>query len=105
MLWLKKYNLKLNFPALKLKFNSNYCAYNCFSQYIFNYDQLTPHTRIIWPMFKYRQLTMEKILDIGEPIYAVNKAKILDNWSTALPLRKQTPPKPQVPYIHPLNPS
>ncbi len=27
--WLKKHNLKLDFPALELKFSSNYCAYNC----------------------------------------------------------------------------
>ena len=26
--WLKKYNLRLDFPALELKFNSNYYAYN-----------------------------------------------------------------------------
>ena len=28
MLWLKKYNLKIDFPILKLKFNSNYYTYN-----------------------------------------------------------------------------
>jgi len=28
MPWLKKYNLKADFPALELKFNSNYYAYN-----------------------------------------------------------------------------
>ena len=30
MPWLKKHNPKLNFSALGLKFNFNYCAYNCF---------------------------------------------------------------------------
>jgi hypothetical protein len=29
MPWLKKYNLEIDFPVLKLKFNSNYYAYNC----------------------------------------------------------------------------
>jgi hypothetical protein len=28
MPWLKKYNLEINFPILKLKFNSNYYTYN-----------------------------------------------------------------------------
>ena len=29
MPWLKKYNLKIDFPVLELKFNSNYYTYNC----------------------------------------------------------------------------
>ena len=29
MPWLKKYNLRIDFPVLELKFNSNYCVYNC----------------------------------------------------------------------------
>ena len=29
MPWLKKYNLRIDFPVLELKFDSNYCAYNC----------------------------------------------------------------------------
>ena len=29
MLWLKKYNLRVEFSALGLKFNSNYYTYNC----------------------------------------------------------------------------
>ena len=29
MLWLKKYNLKIDFPVLELKFNFNYYTYNC----------------------------------------------------------------------------
>ena len=32
--WLKKHNLKLDFFALGLKFNFNYCAYNCLLWYI-----------------------------------------------------------------------
>jgi hypothetical protein len=28
MPWLKKYNLRINFPILELKFNFNYYAYN-----------------------------------------------------------------------------
>ena len=30
MPWLKKYNLEIDFPVLKLKFDSNYYAYNYF---------------------------------------------------------------------------
>ena len=44
-------------------------------------------------MLKYRQLTMAEVPDIGEPIYAINKAKILENWTIAPSLRKQTPPE------------
>jgi hypothetical protein len=29
MPWLKKYNLRINFLVLELKFNFNYYAYNC----------------------------------------------------------------------------
>jgi hypothetical protein len=29
MPWLKKYNLRINFPVLELKFNFNHYAYNC----------------------------------------------------------------------------
>ena len=29
MPWLKKYNLRIDFPVLELKFNSNYYTYNC----------------------------------------------------------------------------
>ena len=36
MLQLKKYNLKIDFPILKLKFNFNYYAYNYLLQYILN---------------------------------------------------------------------
>ncbi len=38
ILWLKKYNLKLDFPTLGLKFNSNYYACNCFLWHIFGYN-------------------------------------------------------------------
>ena len=33
---LKKYNLKIDFPVLKLKFKSNYYTYNCLLYHIFN---------------------------------------------------------------------
>ena len=39
-------------------------------------------------MFKYRQLIIKEVLDINEPIYAVNEAKILEDWTTTLFLRK-----------------
>jgi len=29
MSWLKKHNLRIDFPVLELKFNSKYYAYNC----------------------------------------------------------------------------
>ena len=36
--WLKKYNLRMDFPILELKFNSNYYTYNCLLQYTPNYN-------------------------------------------------------------------
>jgi len=71
MPWLKKHNLRLDFPILELKFNSNYCAYNC--------NQVAPHRRIARPTLRYRQPTVEKVPDTGKPIYAVNKAEILED--------------------------
>ena len=38
MPWLKKYNLKIDFFILELKFDSNYYAYNYFLWYIPNYN-------------------------------------------------------------------
>ena len=38
ILQLKKHNLKLDFPVLELKFNSNYYIYNNLLQYIFDYN-------------------------------------------------------------------
>ena len=35
---LKKYNLRIDFPALELKFNSNYYTYNYLLRYIPNYN-------------------------------------------------------------------
>jgi len=86
--WLKKHNLKLDFPALGLKFNSNYCAYNCLPWHIPDYNQIALYGCIAWLMLSYCQRTVEEVLDIGEPIYAVNEAKILEDWTTALSLRK-----------------
>src|SRR6266571_2985011 len=55
-------------------------------------------------MLRYCQLIVKEVPDTSEPIYTVNKAKILEDWTIAPPLRKQTLLEPQVPYIHPLNP-
>ena len=55
-------------------------------------------------MLRYCQPTVEEIPDTSKPVYTINKAEILEDWTTAPPLRKQTPPEPQVPYIHLLNP-
>jgi len=38
MPWLKKYNLRLDFPALELKFNFNYYTYNYLLWHIPNYN-------------------------------------------------------------------
>ena len=38
MPWFKKYNLRINFSILELKFNSNYYTYNCLLWYILNYN-------------------------------------------------------------------
>ena len=34
MPWLKRYNLRIDFPILELKFNFNYYAYNCLPWHI-----------------------------------------------------------------------
>ena len=88
MLWLKKHNLRLDFPVLELKFNSNYCAYKCLLQYILNYNQVVLYRYIAQLMLKYRQLTVKEVLNISELIYTVNKAEILEDQITALPLKK-----------------
>ena len=36
MPWFKKYNLRIDFPILELKFDFNYCTYNCLLWYIPN---------------------------------------------------------------------
>ena len=54
-------------------------------------------------MLRYCQLTVKEVPDTSELIYTVNKAEILKDWTTALPLKIQTPSEPQIPYIHPLN--
>ena len=38
-------------------------------------------------MLRYRQLIIEEVPDIGELIYTVNKAEILEDWTTALLLK------------------
>ena len=38
-------------------------------------------------MLKYCQLIVEEVFNIRKLIYTVNKAEILEDWTTALPLR------------------
>ena len=118
MPWLKKHNPRIDFPVLELKFDSNYCAYNCLPWHIPDCNRVAPCGRIAQPTLRYRQPTVEEIPDTGEPIHAANKAEILEHWTTAPPLRNtappprntalppriQTPPELQVPRTHPLNP-
>ena len=39
-------------------------------------------------MLKYHQLTVEEVPNTSKLIYTVNKAEILEDWTTALSLRK-----------------
>jgi hypothetical protein len=43
-------------------------------------------------MLRYRQLIIKEVPDTGELIYAVNKAEILEDWTTILPLRNTALP-------------
>jgi hypothetical protein len=43
-------------------------------------------------MLKYHQLIVKEVPDTSEPIYVVNKAEILKDWTTALPLRNTALP-------------
>jgi len=52
--WLKKHNLKLDFPILELKFNYNYYAYNYLLWYIPNYNQVALSGRIVRLILRYR---------------------------------------------------
>ena len=88
MPWLKKHNLKADFPALELKFNSNYCTYNCLLWHICDCDQIAPRGYIARPTLRYRQPTVEEVPDTSEPIYTVNKVEILEDWTTNPPLKK-----------------
>ena len=87
MPWLKKHNLEIDFPVLELKFNSNYYAYNCLLWHIPNCNRVVLYGRIAQPTLRYRQPIVKEISDTGEPIHAVNKAEILENWTTAPPPR------------------
>ena len=51
---LKKYNPKIDFPILELKFNFNYYTYNYLLQYIPNYNQVVLYGRIAQLTLKYR---------------------------------------------------
>ena len=87
MPWLKKYNLKIDFPVLEFKFNSNYCTYNYLPWYIPDCNCVVLYRYIVQLMLRYRQLTVKEILNTSKPIYAVNKTKILEDWTTAPPLK------------------
>ena len=87
ILQLKKHNLKIDFPILELKFNSNYYTYNYLPQYIPNCNQIVLYKYITQLTLRYRQLIIEEIPDISEPIYIANKAEILEDQTTALPLK------------------
>jgi hypothetical protein len=41
-------------------------------------------------MLRYRQPIVEEVPNTGELIYTVNKAEILEDWTTALFPKKQT---------------
>ena len=92
MPWLKKHNLGINFPILELKFNSNYYAYNCLPWHIPDCNQVVLCGCIAQLTLKYRQLTVKEIPDTSKPIYTANKAEILEDWTTALPLKNTAPP-------------
>ena len=77
MPWLKKYNLKIDFPVLELKFNFNYYTYNCLLWYIPNCNQVALYRCIAQLILRYYQPTIKEVLDTNKLIYAANKAKIL----------------------------
>ena len=51
---LKKYNLRIDFPVLELKFNSNYYTYNCLLQYIPHCNQVVLYRCIVQLILRYR---------------------------------------------------
>ena len=55
-------------------------------------------------MLRYYQPTMEEALDIGEPIYAVNKTKILEDWTIAFTPKKTNTAKTTSPLYIPVQP-
>ncbi len=55
-------------------------------------------------MLKYHQPIIKKILDIGKPIHAVNKAKFLEDWITILYLKKVNTAKNTNPLYTPTQP-
>ena len=38
-------------------------------------------------MLRYCQLIIKEVPDTNKPIYTVNKVEILEDWTTALPLK------------------
>ena len=66
---LKKHNLRIDFPVLELKFNSNYYTYNCLLQYTPNCDRVALYRRIAQLTLRYYQPIVYRII-----LYAPNRA-------------------------------
>ena len=79
MPWLKKYNLKIDFPVLEFKFNFNYYTYNCLLWHIPNYNQVVLCGYIAWLTLRYYQLIVKEVPDASKPIHIVNGAEILED--------------------------
>jgi hypothetical protein len=110
MPWLQKHNPRPDFPALGLKFDSDYCTHNCLPWHISDRDRIAPRKHSARPILGHRQPTVEEVPDAGEPTHTANQAEILEDWTTApspkkrAPRRPRTPLEPQIPHRHPLNP-
>jgi hypothetical protein len=79
MPWLKKYNLRINFPILEFKFNFNYYTYNCLLWHIPDYNWVVLYGRIVQLTLRYCQLIVEEVPNTSKLIYAANKAEILED--------------------------
>ena len=79
MPWLKKYNLKIDFPVLKLKFDFNYYTYNCLPWHIPDCNRVVLYGYITWLTLRYRQLTVKEVPDASKPIHTANRAEILED--------------------------
>jgi hypothetical protein len=90
LIWLRNLRsitIRIDFPVLELKFNSNYYTYNCLPWHIPNRNWVVLYGYITQLMLRYHQLIVEEVPDTSKPIYTANKAEILEDWTTALPLR------------------
>ena len=112
MPWLRKHNPRPDFTTLGLKFDSDYCAYNCLPWHTSDHDWIAPHGHSTRPTLKYCQPMVEEVPDVGEPVHTANQAEILEDWTmTPRPRKPQTvkkrqeTPVPQTTQAHPLNPS